>query len=327
MTSPTHSAQRGSTRDPASRRQTHRDNDGDTTIDPLRSSVSFGHSRNSDGLLYDAEPVARPKKGAPNHNPPKPALELATDRTPLSVSTRVAGFTAQEQDRLREANRKVEISFKTEESFRSNLSLLYAQLATFNPFPKDSFLQKMTRFLSFGLLGNSVQQELNSVQESISAKVKQLRELQSQVFKPVEREVRREFKNRSFLVTESTPQILKRVSLPEGKSYVSYERLQQTTRAELGNLGSRIKVVCPSPERTIVYRRRPDDQWESLELSWRRPGKVDIIKNGVNIGHLFNCDASEAVKAFVQGKSVNLKQKTLPPDTVWTVVPLGKKST
>ena len=118
----------------------------------------------------------------------------------------------------------------------------------------------------------------------------------------------------------NTPEILKRVAIPEDKTPMSYETLRLSIEKKLNKSNPNIKIECPSAERTIIYRQRPDKSWETLELSWRRPGKVDVIKNGVVLGNLYNDDALKGALRFINGLPVNLTKKDYPSDTLWKIV-------
>ena len=101
---------------------------------------------------------------------------------------------------------------------------------------------------------------------------------------------------------------------------MSYEALRATVVNTVSKITTGIKIEQPSSERTIIHRQRADKTWESLELSWRRTGKVDVILNGSVIGNLYNDDALKGALGFIKGHNINLTPKKYPPDTVWKIV-------
>lgn len=317
---------------PSSLRPTRNNSGEDTSIDPSRASFSFRGRRDEEGVLYDPPPVTETRRRAA----PATQLDDRGERVGAGVSAHpsprpktpkveVQGFSRDEMSRIKQASKSLEVVYAAQTSIRSGLSRLYAELATFNPFPNPGLFSRMGQWIGsgFGLMKSSAVQEgeqRESIQERISQKISQVKLIHTQKIADAEAKMRDEFKGRKFLLDKETPRLLKQVSIPEGKKHVPYEKLQQTLKAELGVGGTRIKVSCPSEERTIIYRKRPDNSWESLELSWRQPGKVDIIRNGIKEAHLFNEDALTAARFFAEGRKVSFKEKKVDPNTVWKVI-------
>jgi hypothetical protein len=53
----------------------------------------------------------------------------------------------------------------------------------------------------------------------------------------------------------------------------------------------------------------PGGARESLEFSYKRPGKVDVVLNGRVVGNLWNDDAMRAAELFARGQEFTMKRK------------------
>lgn len=324
--SASHQSARRDSSGSASVRPTRSRNDEETVLDPSRASFSFRGRRDEEGILYDPPPSTpeRRRSAAASHAEPEGGVAVAS-KPSKDPKKEVQGFSREEMGRIKQADKALEVVYGAQTSLRSGLPRLYAELATFNPFPTPGLFSRMMQWVGsgFGLMTTSAAEEdaqRESIQERISSKISKVKEIHSRGISEAETKMRDEFKGRRFLVNRETPRLLKQVSIPEGKKHVPYEKLQETLKREVGGGGTRIKISCPSNERTIIYRKRPDNSWESLELSWRQPGKVDIIRNGIKEAHLFNEDALQAAKLFVEGRKVSFKEKKIDPKTVWKVI-------
>ncbi len=237
------------------------------------------------------------------------------------ASKQPPGFSPEELARLKQFDQRLETAYSAQEGTRARLSMLYAQLSTFAPFPLREIATKTLRLIgrALGFSTAAEQAEHEAVQEAISGRVRAVKEIHTRFIRDEERTVRRQFRGRTFVADRNTPKVLTQVAIPEGKAFVSFTKLRSLINQEMGDLGPRIRMLCPSNERIILYRQRPNKSWDSLELAWRRPGKVDVVRNGVELGNLFNDDALLAARAFAQGKRFSLKERVQAPDTVWKV--------
>lgn len=255
--------------------------------------------------------------------PEKPAAYARGEsvRSPLSSAEPAQGFSQEELRQLSRVDQKLEAAYSAQDGARSRLSMLYAQLSTFAPFPVREVATKALRLIgqALGFGSASERAEHEAVQQAISSRVKAVKEIHARFIRDEERAVRRQFRGRTFVANPQTPKVLTQVAIPEGKAFVSFTKLRSLINQEMGDLGPRIRMLCPSNERIILYRQRPNKSWDSLELAWRRPGKVDVVRNGVELGNLFNDDALLAARAFAQGKRFSLKERAQAPDTVWKV--------
>lgn len=311
----------------ASLRPTRNNSGENTAIDPSRGSLPSRGRRSEEGILFDPRPAIEvSQRTSPATQVENKGTRVAVaPRTSIRPTVEVQGFSRDEMGRIKQASNALEVLYAAQTSLRSGLSRLYAELATFNPFPAPELFSRMGQWIGsgFGLMQSAAAEEseqLESIQERISSKIHQVKQIHTQKIAGAEAQMRDEFRGRTFLADRETPRLLKQVSIPVGNTHVPYENLQQTLKAELGVGGNRIKVSCPSEERTIIYRKRSDNSWESLELSWRQPGKVDIIRNGIKEAHLFNEDALKAARFFAEGRRVSFKEKKVDPNTVWKVI-------
>lgn len=276
-----------------------------------RAATNRPPQHNTPAHLSDLCPPERPAA-----YPREPSYQ-----SPRSSAEPAQGFSPKELGHLSRVDQRLEAAYSAQEGTRSRLSMLYAQLSTFAPFPVREVAMKALRLIgqALGFGSASERAEHEAVQRAISSRVKAVKEIHTRFIRDEERAVRRQFRGRTFVANPQTPKVLTQVAIPEGKAFVSFTKLRSLINQEMGDLGSRIRMICPSSERIILYRQRPNKSWDSLELAWRRPGKVDVVRNGVELGNLFNDDALLAAKAFAQGKCFSLKERVQPADAVWKV--------
>ena len=242
---------------------------------------------------------------------------------PRNTGTKPQGFSESELAQFHKVDKILAQVYKTEKSVESSILPLYITLSSLYPFPASSTLGKALGWISsgFGLFSSKQTAKREKAQEEISDKVKQLKSLHTSSMHEKEEKIRRKHSGTCFVMDKNTPEILKRVAIPASKDPMCYEVLRNSIEYNSANKSNpNIKIDCPSAERTIIYRQRPNKSWESLELSWRRPGKVDVIKNGVVLGSLYNDDALKGALGFINGLNVHLTKKDYPSDTLWKVV-------
>lgn len=276
-----------------------------------RAATNRPSQHNTPANLAD---LRSPERAAAHQQ--KPSLPSAH-----SSAEPAQGFSPKELAHLGRVDQRLEAAYSAQDGARSRLSMLYAQLSTFAPFPVREVATKALRLIgrALGFGSASERAEHEAVQQAISSRVKAVKEIHARFIRDEERAVRRQFRGRTFVANPQTPKVLTQVAIPEGKAFVSFTKLRSLINQEMGDLGPRIRMLCPSNERIILYRQRPNKSWDSLELAWRRPGKVDVVRNGVELGNLFNDDALLAARAFAQGKRFSLKERAQAPDTVWKV--------
>ena len=247
-------------------------------------------------------------------NPSNPASSVYDLAKPQQRNTgpKPQGFSESELAQFQRVDKNLTQVYKTEKNIDVSLNRLYRLLSSLSPLPASKGI--LSWFTS------KKSKNIAEVQKKISDKVLELKKLHKDHLRQEEHTIRQKHSGKCFVMDNNTPEILKRVAIPESKTVMSYETLRTSLEKNLNKSNPKIKIECPSAERTIIYRQRSDKSWETLELSWRLPGKVDVIKNGVVLGNLYNCDALKGAQEFIKGHNINLTPKKYPPDTVWKIV-------
>ena len=233
-----------------------------------------------------------------------------------------ATFSKGEIQGFRNIDKHLSEVYKKESQIEVTLCKLHKKLPPLSTTPASGMLGRALTWISsgFGLLNSTGTNDRENIQLKISEKVLKLKTIHEDSLKEIENKIRNEHAGKIFKITAKTPEILKRLAIPSDKSSMSYSSLRAAIETKVSKKDTHIKIEQPSSERTIIHRQRADKTWESLELSWRRTGKVDVILNGSVIGNLYNDDALKGAAAFIKGSPVSLKQKKYPPDTLWKVV-------
>ena len=233
-----------------------------------------------------------------------------------------ATFSKGEIEGFRNIDKHLSGVYKKESQIEVSLYKLHKKLPPLTTTPASGMLGRALTWISsgFGLLNSTGTNDRENIQLKISEKVLKLKTIHEDSLKEIENKIRNEHAGKIFKITAKTPEILKRLAIPSDKSSMSYEALRATVVNTVSKITTGIKIEQPSSERTIIHRQRADKTWESLELSWRRTGKVDVILNGSVIGNLYNDDALKGALGFIKGHNINLTPKKYPPDTVWKIV-------
>ena len=163
-----------------------------------------------------------------------------------------------------------------------------------------------------------------SLQAKIGENVTELKQLLEGKIQPTIEEIRRAHHGKTFVPTKDTPQSLILAAIPTEKI-----RKKLPTHAELmigvenyisSEKGCRALVVeNKRGERMVITRLNNINEEETLEISYRRQGKVDITlttKNGVTEKSLWNDDANHLATSFAAGKSIRFESKRYDQYTV-----------
>lgn len=231
-------------------------------------------------------------------------------------------FSKGEIEGFRNIDKHLSEVYKKESQIEVTLCKLHKKLPPLSTTPASGMLGRALTWISsgFGLLNSIGTNDREGIQLKISEKVLKLKTIHEDSLKEIENKIRNEHAGKIFKITAKTPEILKRLAIPSDKSSMSYSSLRAAIETKVSKKDTHIKIEQPSSERTIIHRQRADKTWESLELSWRRTGKVDVILNGSVIGNLYNDDALKGAAAFIKGSPVSLSPKKYPPDTLWKIV-------
>lgn len=117
---------------------------------------------------------------------------------------------------------------------------------------------------------------------------------------------------KTFTRDNKTPPALLLASVPKGKEK---KDLSMSTLVKAIDSYARFAPDCKGTAQVtsdhILLVREKDGKTETLELTFRRPGKVDIFRNGQSkfAGSVWNDDALLLAQAFLKGKNIILSRE------------------
>jgi|GEM_PF-3626657 len=134
-----------------------------------------------------------------------------------------------------------------------------------------------------------------------------------QLFKSVEsttREIQTKYQGYTFTRDENTPRALVLAAIPTEKVGTLPNHLK--LMANVDNFVRHQGVRCRLEKHTMgrylkITRMDKNGDTETLEICYRRPGKVDVMirnKNGATFKSVWNDDAEKLAKGFAKGKTV-----------------------
>ncbi len=175
-----------------------------------------------------------------------------------------------------------------------------------------SVTQKAYRSL-FGTQGFSKQPTRAAIEGVIDTSLSALRKHHQGELRPLVDTVRTQYSGRTFIPDNDTPELLKLAAVPVSKvgRVISMKTLAAGVSAALDRLPASISHVTKDigPERIKIARLNERQEIECLELSFLRPGKVDIILNGQMVGNLWNDDALKAAEMFAKGRGFTIRPR------------------
>ncbi len=246
--------------------------------------------------------------------------------------------------RIRNADHIVSTGVQQQRACLKEISQLHRQLKKQGPIEPPappqrngvvkwlcSFFTRDTRSKIDADISRKVAEVRAKQTESVKKTMSDGREITTSISRE-ETNIRKSFGGQTFELKKDTPEILRQVSMPADKKFVSFDELKKSVEAAARNSGGSVKLHMPSQDRIVIYRQRPDKSWESLELYWRSVTQVRFVRNGEPIGNLFNCDASVYAARFASFTEPPLKRRAnkeghiAKPGEVWKIVDLAQAS-
>lgn len=151
------------------------------------------------------------------------------------------------------------------------------------------------------------------IDRAISNRVSALKAHHEGELRPVVDAVRATFQGRTFIPDSNTPTVLSLAAVPVAKlgKVITLEALMSGITVMVRN-GVRADVTITPDQgshRIALVRVNPGGARESLEFSYKRPGKVDVVLNDRVVGNLWNDDAMRAAELFARGQEFTMKRK------------------
>ncbi len=253
----------------------------------------------------------------------------------------VAGDLLEEDlKEIRKIDKQLKVGMKEQHSLFGEIRSLYRSLRGASAAPaSESKAWNAVKYVAsgFGLfdrhkktqdaITSKLQEARRKQEEEVQVSSKKGKKVTTTSIRAQECLVRVNYANRTF-EAESAPRILKQVSVPLGKDFLSFENLKkQVLEAERraakkissGSSQRQVKVEQVSDERMVLRRQHEDGKWESIELSWNSLTKVHIAIDG-KVMSIFNVDGAGAASRFFNFESVKLKKIPKDQSKIWKVV-------
>jgi len=341
-----------------SERNTVNDRSGRTKsddTDPLRGSLPYYNRRDEEGRIYDPPPPSHEERSNPSSrshgsangtNPkaeekkaPRPTTATSKSGSEAAVSDGLGEPLSAADLKLIEGNGvKLESPLVEVRAARAYIDSAYEALKQVGiSGPPSTFSTAMRWiFTGFGLFdtrsekSKAVTSSIARLKKTLEAEVHPRLEektsagsITSMSVQRCQLALRKDFANRTFEVDPKTPTpyLLKSISIPANKTHISFPSLKKQIEILAKQSGPNFRLTKISDERCVLHRRQPNGKWENVELSWRGDTKVNVVKEGEPIGHLFNGDALELAKRFFEYKKVDLK-RTKATCTTWKIAAL-----
>jgi hypothetical protein len=200
---------------------------------------------------------------------------------------------------------------------------LRERIAELENTPKPTLV---ARFVSWGrsLVGlKDNAPTLQELERELAANIKQIKLFTEKVIQPKVDKIRQNYQGKTFTRTENTPQALVLASVPTEKvgkipahaTLLSY--LAQHVK-ELNSPDVRITAVYADESLTIT-RINNNREKETLRISYRRPGKVDVEvsgPDGMQLGSFWNDDALKLGRCFAAGLNFTFKPAQIKDYTI-----------
>ncbi len=156
-------------------------------------------------------------------------------------------------------------------------------------------------------------------QQGLSQTVTKLRQGSNKLTTPITNMIQRDYHGRTFDRTEHTPRALVLASVPSDLTHLNHDfaHLKREVKKLVKKSGEKITAINGlGDDRIAVSRKGPDGKPETMELAFRRPGKVTVFINGRELGGTWNGLAAQAVEEFAKGKNCRAEKTTYKNYTV-----------
>ncbi len=191
----------------------------------------------------------------------------------------------------------------TEKHLKKGVEGARSSLIAATTLPHGSFIQRCVSWLGrgFGLFSPPIQRAQARVSESL----KQLREHSDVKVKPIADEIRKRYQDKTFVRTAETPRALVLAAVPTELKHLDhdFDYLKSQLRALVRQSEGALQLIKGlGDQRIVISRKGQYGNDETLELAFRREGKVTVFLNGKEMGGMWNGLAVNAAKKFAAGE-------------------------
>lgn len=191
----------------------------------------------------------------------------------------------------------------TDEHLKKGVEGARSSLIAATTWPHGSFIQRCVSWLGrgFGLFSPPIQRAQARVSESL----KQLREHSDVKVKPIADEIRKRYEDKTFVRTAETPRALVLAAVPTELKHLDhdFDYLKSQLRALVKQSEGALQLIKGlGDQRIVISRKGQYGNDETLELAFRREGKVTVFLNGKEMGGMWNGLAVNAAKKFAAGE-------------------------
>jgi len=234
-------------------------------------------------------------------------------------------LSAEQISRIASYGSSLRIPLKSLEDLRHTNIDLRERLAEIANTPPPTFLNRCVTFFSslFGVKPQDSDALRVSLEKELAQNIAQIKLFTEKVIQPKVDSIRRKFEGQTYVRTKDTPKALVLASVPSEKvgKIPSHGALITSVKTHVEKSQKpNIKITdLHQDERITLSRRNKDGEVETLRISYRRPGKVDIElsgPNGLNMGSFWNDDAQKLAKAFTAGFGITIKPAQFKKYTV-----------
>jgi hypothetical protein len=275
------------------------------TLQPVRGNHPTGSRRPIDSSMET--PTLPPRRTASSTS----SQPRTNDSSAASKINRLA--PADEQ-KIASFSSRLRIPLNSLEDLRRTNVELRERIAEIDSVPPPTLLG---RFMSWGrsmvgLTDNSPSRQ--ELERELAANIKQIKLFTERVIQPKVDKIRQRFEGKTFTRTEHTARPLVLAGVPSEKvgKIPAHATLLSTLADHVENLNSPcVRVTAAYADESLTITRvLKSGEKETLRISYRRPGKVDVEMsgpNGMQLGSFWNDDALKLGKHFAAGRNLTIK--------------------
>lgn len=244
-----------------------------------------------------------------------PRRASSSSRTNASISSgKINPLAPAEEQKIASFSSSLRIPLNSLEDLRRTNVELRERIAELDSTPSPSLFG---RFMSWGrsmvgLRDNSPSRQ--ELERELAANIKRIKLFTEKVIQPKVDKIRQKFEGRTFTRSENTARPLVLAGVPSEK--VGRIPAHATLLSNLVDHVEKLKsphvrvTAAYADESLTITRLSKSGEKETLRISYRRPGKVDVEMsgpNGMQLGSFWNDDALKLGKCFAARLNLSIK--------------------